>query len=60
MAKEGWTWLQNSTKWHYFVDKRSLCGKWELWGDDELEQGNNDSKDNCATCKRELKIRNKS
>lgn len=54
MGKEGWTWLQNSRKWHYFVDKKSLCGRFGLWKDDDLEQGNDDSADNCAACKKKL------
>lgn len=57
MGKEGWTWLKNSRKWHYFVDKRSLCGKWQVVADDDLEQGNDDSPDNCAACKRKLAAR---
>ncbi len=56
---EGWTWLQNATKWHYFVltDGKSLCGKWCLWGSPELEQGNDDSEDNCKACQKKLKVR---
>ena len=53
-ALEGWTWLQNSKKWHYFVDNRSLCRKWGIFGSDELEQGKDDSPDNCAECQRQL------
>jgi len=55
---EGWGWLHNSRKWHYFVGKTSLCGKWWApWIGDDLEQGNDDSSDNCAECKRRLKRR---
>jgi len=58
MSKEGWTWLYNATKWHYFVDGRSLCGKYMLFGQgNDLEQGHNNSPDNCVSCKRKLKIR---
>lgn len=56
-AKEGWTWLHNATKWHYFVDGKSLCGKWALWKDGELEQGNDNSPSNCLTCWRKLQRR---
>jgi len=53
---EGWGWLTNSRKWHYFVDGKSLCGKWWApWLRNDVEQGNNDSPDNCAECKRRLK-----
>jgi hypothetical protein len=48
---EGWTWLFNSKKWHYFRNKKSLCGKFALLGKGEFEQGNDKSPDNCAMCK---------
>lgn len=54
---EGWTWLWNSRKWHYFVDGKSLCKRWMVFGSPELEQGNDDSKDNCKKCRSELKKR---
>lgn len=52
--KEGWTWLQNSPKWHYFVDGRSLCRRFMLFGNPELEQGKDESPDNCAACMKAL------
>ena len=55
--KEGWTWLSNSTKWHYFVDNRSLCGKFALLRIPKLEQGNDGSLDNCIACKKKLEKR---
>jgi len=55
VAKEGWGWPANSRKAHYFVDGLSLCGRWGYFG--EVEQGNDDSPDNCAVCKRLLKKR---
>ena len=53
---EGWTWLTNSSKWHYFRgERRSLCGKFLHMGSmNGLEQGNDDSPDNCAACRRKL------
>ena len=31
-AREGWGWLSNAAKWHYFVGGKSLCGRWlMLW-----------------------------
>lgn len=57
--KEGWTWLSNSTKWHYFVDGISLCGKWRLLVTGDLEQGKDDSPDNCAACKKKKAARDK-
>lgn len=57
--REGWTWLQNSPKWHYFVDYTSLCGKWMLLATGALEQGMDSSPDNCATCKKKKAARDK-
>jgi hypothetical protein len=55
MKSEGWTYLYNSPKWHYFRGGRSLCGKWLLLlGGGELEQGNIGSPDNCAKCRKLL------
>lgn len=45
----GWGWPGFSKKAHYFIDGRSLCGKWMYLG--ELEDSNHESSDNCATCK---------
>ena len=52
--KEGWTWLTNAIKWHYFREGQSLCKKYMLLGSGELELGNNNSPDNCAACKKVL------
>jgi len=58
---EGWTWLVNSPKWHYFIYEngyRSLCGRWGLFvwpslpGD--VEQKNDNSPDNCKACVKKL------
>lgn len=54
MNKEGWTWLTNSPKWHYFRDSRSLCNKFMLFGEHKFEQNNDNSSDNCAMCKKKL------
>lgn len=50
--EEGWTWLINSRKWHYFRDGRSICGKFMLLGNPELEPFGDKSPDNCAACQR--------
>lgn len=58
MKKSGWCWIANSPKWHWFeADGRSLCGKWLTFGS-ERHQGNDDSKDNCAACRRKVVARN--
>ena len=53
-APEGWTYLYNSPKWHYFRDSRSLCGKFLLLDSSELEEGKNDHPKNCMGCRRKL------
>ena len=53
--EEGWTWLINATRWHYFRGGRSLCGRWGLFGSAKLEPDNHDSTDNCAECRRRIK-----
>ncbi|KKN21706.1 hypothetical protein LCGC14_0922460 [marine sediment metagenome] len=53
-VKEGWTWLRNSPKWHCFIDGRSICKKFMLWINPELEQGKDDSPDNCKACMKAL------
>lgn len=55
--KEGWGWLINSTKWHYFVDGRSLCRRWQILFPIKLERGNKDSPDNCKACRKILNKR---
>ena len=54
MADTGWTnFGGQSRKWHYIgEDGRSLCGKWAAWKPHRLEQGDNGSPDNCASCRR--------
>lgn len=58
MAKpnEGWGFPLNSRKAHYFVDTFSLCRKMGFYRGD-LEQGNNNSPDNCAECRKRLAAR---
>lgn len=53
--KEGWNYLVNSPKWHYFRAGRSLCKRWMTFGTNaDAETGNNDSKDNCKACRTAL------
>lgn len=49
-VKEGWVWLPNTKKVHYYVDGRSLCGKWAYLGRDY--EAWSDSQDHCAECKK--------
>lgn len=55
-GKRGWNYLVNSPKWHYFVDARSLCGRWLGLGlsghdDDPLSD---DHPQNCAACMKKV------
>jgi hypothetical protein len=52
--KGGWTFIIGSPKWHYIVDHRSLCGRWLMLGSPKLEQGLNNSPDNCKECRKRL------
>jgi hypothetical protein len=52
-SKEGWVWFLNSKKAHYVREGRALCGRWMYLGS-TFEQGNDDSVDNCAECRRRL------
>jgi len=52
--KEGWGPPSQSRKWHYFIAGRSLCGSFGWFDKDPLEQGNDNSADNCAACKKKL------
>ncbi len=55
-SRQGWNYLTNSPKWHYFVDGQSMCGRWLGLG---LNDCNDDPKtdnspDNCAACKKKV------
>lgn len=50
--REGWAWLDNTTKRHYFVDGRSLCCKWGYFG--ELTPGTDYYPQNCTVCRKKL------
>jgi hypothetical protein len=55
--REGWTWLTNSNKWHYFRDGRSLCGKFGLFPtmNGDFEDGSGvDDEVKCSGCKAKL------
>jgi hypothetical protein len=51
---EGWGYISNSPKWHYFRNGRSLCGRWGSFGRTDLEQGNDGSPDNCKACRTKI------
>lgn len=52
--REGWSWLFNSRKWHYFRGNKSLCRRWMVLGS-PLEEADADSPDNCVACARARK-----
>ena len=51
-TREGWAFITNSPKWHYLRNGRSLCGKWMVLRTTYFEQGNENSRDNCAACRK--------
>jgi hypothetical protein len=50
--KEGWAFLWNSKKVHYFRESRSLCGRWLCFSMEFYPDENLNSPDNCAECRR--------
>jgi len=50
---EGWGWPGAARKAHYFVDGRSLCGRWG-WIGGSLQPAGEPSSDDCAACARKL------
>ncbi len=52
---EGWNWLTNAKKAHYFVKGRSLCGKWGCFGKPEGDGGMH----HCSECELRLEKRQK-
>ncbi len=47
---QGWTWLFNTPKEHYFVNGQSLCGRWMCLGDDHSAKPDNP----CKICLKKL------
>lgn len=46
------------TKFHYFIDNRSLCGKWLILGRVHVAPSrDDDDPGNCAECRRKLRKR---
>ena len=57
MNSEGWQYLFNARKRHYFkLDGRSLCGKWLVLGNGALRSPDHGwaSSDDCAGCRKKL------
>ncbi len=50
---EGWVFLVNSKKAHYFRNGRSLCKKWGYMGN-TFEKDEFESPDDCKDCRRRL------
>lgn len=51
---EGWKYLVNSSKFHYFVNGRSLCNRWATLSDFGLKQDEFPSPDDCKVCRKKL------
>jgi hypothetical protein len=52
--KEGWSWLFNSRVEHYFVEGKSLCGKWGILGYGDCAEHTNNP---CDACMKKLEKR---
>ena len=52
---KGWGFPEPSRKFHYFVDGRSLCGKWGWLSSAGLEDTVNTGPDDCRVCARKLR-----
>lgn len=49
----GWAWPLTAKKAHYFdKEARALCRRWLFFG--KLEEGNDESPDNCLECRKRL------
>jgi len=48
---QGWKFLSNAKKAHYFIDGKSLCRKWMTFGS-AFEDNNHTSPDNCPACQK--------
>ena len=54
--KEGWNWLLNSGKYHYFRNGQSLCGRWGILSNGGIDENHpDDDYENCKTCMKILK-----
>jgi len=54
---EGWARPVNARKFHYYVNGRSLCGKWMLLGGHLDEDEGATSSDDCKACARKMEER---
>lgn len=54
---EGWTWLYNTPKWHYFINQESLCKRWMLFTKGTYLEANMKTyrDDYCKVCTKKLK-----
>lgn len=50
---EGWGRPVNSSKHHYFKERRSVCGKWMYFSND-LEPDSFESPDDCRACRKKI------
>jgi len=58
----GWWKPAQSTKWHYFVNGRSLCRRWGKLTNGNLDDSGDESLENCLECrmkKTKMKLREK-
>ena len=51
----GWSPVYRSLKWHYFLNRKSLCRRYVLTGKSILTEGADDADTNCKLCMKRLK-----
>lgn len=52
---QGWKYLFNAPKQHYFKQGQSLCGRWMTFGHgDCTEDDGKPQQDECVSCRRKL------
>lgn len=48
---EGWGYMSNAVKGHYFKSNRSLCGRWIFFGELDADDGVARQSD-CLSCRK--------
>jgi len=52
--KRGWAWPDNAAKSHYFINGRSLCGRWMFLGEPLAEDHPGGLRNDCKACTQRL------
>lgn len=55
----GWGLPAGARWWHYFHDRKALCGQHTMNGTFSVEEGGDDAPENCPRCQAVLADRNR-